>query len=82
MIESEELMIMRAVVLAQVPGPLEVTEVDTPRPDAGELLVRVAASSVNGFDLGTAAEYPTAETLSMLAGQVASAALKVSVTSV
>jgi NADPH:quinone reductase-like Zn-dependent oxidoreductase len=57
MIESEELMIMRAVALAQVPGALEVTEVDTPRPDAGELLVRVAASSVNGFDLGTAAGY-------------------------
>jgi NADPH:quinone reductase-like Zn-dependent oxidoreductase len=58
MIESEELMIMRAVALAQVPGALEVTEVDTPRLDAGELLVKVAASSVNGFDLGTAAGYP------------------------
>jgi NADPH:quinone reductase-like Zn-dependent oxidoreductase len=50
-------MIMRAVTLAQVPGTVEVTEVDTPRPDAGELLVRVAASSVNGFDLGPAAGY-------------------------
>ncbi|MGW0202433.1 NADP-dependent oxidoreductase [Nonomuraea sp. NPDC003201] len=46
---------MRAVTLAQVPGILEVTEVDAPRPEAGELLVRVEASSVNGFDLGTAA---------------------------
>jgi NADPH:quinone reductase-like Zn-dependent oxidoreductase len=55
MIKYEELMIMRAVALTQVPGALEVTEVDTPRPDAGELLVRVVASSVNGFDLGTAA---------------------------
>lgn len=48
---------MRAVTLAQVPGAPEVTEADTPRPAAGELLVRVAASSVNGFDLGTAAGY-------------------------
>jgi NADPH:quinone reductase-like Zn-dependent oxidoreductase len=50
-------LIMRAVALAQVPGTLEVTEADTPRPRAGELLVKVAASSVNGFDLGTAAGY-------------------------
>lgn len=48
---------MRAVTLARVPGAPEVTEADTPRPAAGELLVRVAASSVNGFDLGTAAGY-------------------------
>ena len=45
---------MRAVALAQVPGTVEVTEVDTPRPEGGELLVKVAASSVNGVDLGTA----------------------------
>jgi NADPH:quinone reductase-like Zn-dependent oxidoreductase len=32
-----------------------VTEVEAPRPEAGELLVRVQASSVNGFDLGTVA---------------------------
>jgi NADPH:quinone reductase-like Zn-dependent oxidoreductase len=55
MIECEELMIVRAVALAHVPGTLEVTEVDTPRPGAGELLVKVAASSVNGFDLSTVA---------------------------
>ncbi|RVX40802.1 NADPH:quinone reductase-like Zn-dependent oxidoreductase [Nonomuraea polychroma] len=48
---------MRAVTLAQVPGTPEVTEVEAPRPEAGELLVRVQASSVNGFDLGTAAGY-------------------------
>ncbi|MFI6743258.1 NADP-dependent oxidoreductase [Nonomuraea sp. NPDC050451] len=46
---------MRAVTLTQVPGTPEVTEVESPRPEAGELLVRVRASSVNGFDLGTAA---------------------------
>jgi NADPH:quinone reductase-like Zn-dependent oxidoreductase len=50
-------MFMRAVALAQVPGTPEVTEADTPRPEAGELLVRVAATSVNGFDLGTVAGY-------------------------
>ena len=48
---------MRAVTLAQVPGSPELTEVDVPRPEAGEVLVKVAASSVNGFDLGTAAGY-------------------------
>lgn len=48
---------MRAVALAQVPGTLEVTDADTPRPRAGELLVKVAATSVNGFDLSTVAGY-------------------------
>jgi hypothetical protein len=42
------LLIMRAAVLAQVPGTLEVTELDMPDPAAGELLVKVVASSVNG----------------------------------
>jgi NADPH:quinone reductase-like Zn-dependent oxidoreductase len=50
-------MIMRAVALAQVPGAVEVVDVDTPRPEAGELLVKVASSSVNGFDVATAAGY-------------------------
>lgn len=49
---------MRAVTLARVPGSPEVTEVAVPRPEAGEVLVKVAASSVNGFDLGTVAGYP------------------------
>ncbi|MEU2281769.1 NADP-dependent oxidoreductase [Streptomyces sp. NPDC013178] len=48
---------MRAVTLAQVPGSPEVTDVEVPRPEAGEVLVKVAASSVNGFDLGTVAGY-------------------------
>lgn len=48
---------MRAVTLAQVPGAPEPTEVQTPRPEFGELLVKVAASSVNGFDLATTAGY-------------------------
>jgi NADPH:quinone reductase-like Zn-dependent oxidoreductase len=48
---------MRAVSLARVPGSIEVTETDRPDPQAGELLVKVEASSINGFDLSTAAGY-------------------------
>ncbi len=48
---------MRAVTLSSVPATPAVTEVDAPRPDDGELLVKVAASSVNGFDASTAAGY-------------------------
>ncbi|MDT0347701.1 hypothetical protein [Streptomyces litchfieldiae] len=47
---------MRAVTLAQVPGTPEVTEAEAPRPQAGEVLVKVAATSVNGFDLERAPE--------------------------
>lgn len=46
---------MRAVVLHSIPAAPSVGEVENPRPAAGELLVRVAASSVNGFDASTAA---------------------------
>ncbi|MDH6622658.1 NADPH:quinone reductase-like Zn-dependent oxidoreductase [Streptomyces sp. LBL] len=48
---------MRAVTLGSVPATPVVSDVDTPHPQAGELLVKVAASSVNGFDAGTAAGY-------------------------
>jgi len=48
---------MRAVALDNVPAAPRVTEVETPRPQAGEVLVKVAASSVNGFDAATAAGY-------------------------
>lgn len=48
---------MRAVTLDSVPATPAVTEVDPPSPEAGELLVKVAASSVNGFDASTAAGY-------------------------
>lgn len=48
---------MRAVTLDSVPAAPTVSEVDPPRPEAGELLVKVAASSVNGFDAATAAGY-------------------------
>ncbi|WNI21424.1 NADP-dependent oxidoreductase [Streptomyces sp. ITFR-16] len=48
---------MRAVTVDSVPSAPAVREVDIPRPEAGELLVKVAASSVNGFDAATAAGY-------------------------
>lgn len=48
---------MRAVALAEVPGLPEPTEAETPRPETGELLVKVAASSVNGFDVATVNGY-------------------------
>jgi NADPH:quinone reductase-like Zn-dependent oxidoreductase len=46
---------MRALAVAAVPGSPTLTELPTPAPEAGELLVRVAATSVNGFDAATAA---------------------------
>ncbi|MER7689801.1 NADP-dependent oxidoreductase [Streptomyces sp. NPDC097610] len=48
---------MRAVTLDSVPATPAVGEVELPRPEAGELLVKVAVSSVNGFDAATAAGY-------------------------
>ncbi|TMR93156.1 NADP-dependent oxidoreductase [Nonomuraea basaltis] len=48
---------MRAVTLNSVPEAPAVAEVDTPRPEAGELLVKVAAASLNGIDVSTAAGY-------------------------
>ncbi|UUU29122.1 NADP-dependent oxidoreductase [Streptomyces sp. CA-210063] len=51
---------MRAATLDSVPSPPAVAEVETPRPKAGELLVKVAAASLNGFDLATAAGYTQA----------------------
>jgi NADPH:quinone reductase-like Zn-dependent oxidoreductase len=46
---------MRAVVVAEQGVPPALTQVPTPQPGAGEVLVRVQASSVNGFDLSVAA---------------------------
>jgi NADPH:quinone reductase-like Zn-dependent oxidoreductase len=48
---------VRAVALSSVPASPAVTEVAAPRPEAGELLVKVAASSINGFDAATVAGY-------------------------
>jgi NADPH:quinone reductase-like Zn-dependent oxidoreductase len=46
---------MRAVVVAEQGADPALAEVPTPEPGAGEVLVRVQASSVNGFDLSVAA---------------------------
>ncbi|HEX6355653.1 NADP-dependent oxidoreductase [Actinophytocola sp.] len=48
---------MHAATLDSVPAGPAVGEVENPRPEAGELLVRVASASVNGFDVATAAGY-------------------------
>ncbi|NDZ81010.1 hypothetical protein G3I19_21225 [Streptomyces sp. SID10853] len=48
---------MRAVALSEVPAAPVVSEVETPRPEAGELLVKVAVSAVDGFDAATVAGY-------------------------
>lgn len=48
---------MRAMAVNSVPETPAVADIDTPRPEAGEVLVKVAASSVNGFDLSVAAGY-------------------------
>ncbi|WP_155355013.1 NADP-dependent oxidoreductase [Acrocarpospora macrocephala] len=48
---------MRAVTLNSVPATPAVTEIPTPHPEAGEVLVKVAVSSINGFDASTAAGY-------------------------
>ncbi|MGW2150016.1 NADP-dependent oxidoreductase [Nonomuraea bangladeshensis] len=48
---------MRAVTLDSVPQIPALADVPTPQPEAGEVLVRVAASSINGFDAATAAGY-------------------------
>lgn len=48
---------MRALIVHSVPTAPTVAETPVPRPEAGELLVKVEASSVNGFDAATAAGY-------------------------
>jgi len=45
---------MRAVVIAEQGAKPEAVELPTPQPGAGEVLVKVQASSVNGFDLSVA----------------------------
>ncbi|MFB4284164.1 NADP-dependent oxidoreductase [Nonomuraea sp. MTCD27] len=48
---------MRAVTLNSVPETPALAEIPAPQPEAGEVLVKVAVSSVNGFDLSVAAGY-------------------------
>jgi len=46
---------MRVITLPEFGSALELREIDTPQPAAGEVRVRVHAASVNGFDLAVAA---------------------------
>ncbi|GIJ57593.1 NADP-dependent oxidoreductase [Virgisporangium aurantiacum] len=48
---------MKAVVTAEQGAKPEVSEVPTPQPGTGEVLVKVRASSINGFDVSVAAGY-------------------------
>ncbi|MFG6197019.1 NADP-dependent oxidoreductase [Nonomuraea sp. JJY05] len=48
---------MRAATLNSVPQTPALADVPAPRPEAGEVLVKVAVSSINGFDAATAAGY-------------------------
>ncbi|MEU8323740.1 NADP-dependent oxidoreductase [Nonomuraea sp. NPDC048881] len=48
---------MRAVMLNSVPADPALADLPVPRPEAGEVLVKVTASAVNGFDLAVAAGY-------------------------
>ena len=43
---------MQAVQLDKDGGPLNVREIQVPRPAAGEVLIRMAASPINPSDLG------------------------------
>ena len=45
---------MRALTVPSLSAPLTVATLPTPGPGEGEVLVKVASSSVNGFDLATA----------------------------
>jgi NADPH:quinone reductase-like Zn-dependent oxidoreductase len=46
---------MRAIAIHDFGAPPAVTDLPTPAPGPGEVLVRVRASSINGFDLAVAA---------------------------
>ncbi|MGX1675529.1 NADP-dependent oxidoreductase [Streptomyces sp. NPDC055400] len=48
---------MRALTVHSVPATPVIAEAPVPQLEAGELLVKVAASSVNGFDVAAAAGY-------------------------
>jgi len=50
---------MRAVAITAESAPLTLIELDRPKPGAGEVLVRVKASSLNGFDVAVANGYLT-----------------------
>lgn len=48
---------MRAIAVAEAGATPALTELPTPEPGAGEVLVRVQHSSLNGFDVAMAAGY-------------------------
>jgi len=45
---------MKAVATTDFGAPVTLVEISTPEPGEGEILVRVASSSINGFDLSVA----------------------------
>src|SRR6266545_1585479 len=45
---------MKAIATTDFGAPVTVVEISTPEPGEGEILVRVASSSINGFDLSVA----------------------------
>jgi NADPH2:quinone reductase len=45
---------MKAIATADFGAPATLVEIPAPEPDEGEILVRVTASSINGFDLSVA----------------------------
>ena len=45
---------MKAIATTDFGAPATLIEVPAPEPAEGEILVRVAASSINGFDLSVA----------------------------
>ena len=50
---------MKAYAITEPGGAPEVTEIEIPEPDEGEVRVRVSAATVNGFDLAVAAGFMT-----------------------
>jgi len=45
---------MKAIATTDFGAPVTLVEISTPEPGEGEILVRVASSSINGFDLSVA----------------------------
>src|SRR5438874_1734841 len=48
---------MKAVATTDFGAPVTLVEIPAPEPGEGEILVRVASSSINGFDLAVANGY-------------------------
>ena len=66
---------MKALALTEQGGAPQVVDVEDPKPGAGELLVRVAAASLNAYDLfvanGMAGQYLTYEYPTVIGSDVA-----------